>query len=166
MGKGTKYDSEKAPLHMVPEEGIIGAAEAFGYGAKKYERFNYKKGIEYTRITDSLRRHTLAFLNGEDIDPESGLHHTKCILANAHMLEFMRVRRPEMDDRYKEPDAIAKMTNEMIEDVFSAYNDLKKAQDEQANKEPILTVENKDKVNGPITFHKHPTKFGVENGED
>lgn len=99
---GTKNDKEKAPLHMIPEDAILGMAEAFAYGAKKYNRFNYKKGLEYTRLTDALRRHTLAFLMGEDIDPESGLHHTKHILANAAMLEYTRIHKTEMDDRYKE----------------------------------------------------------------
>lgn len=102
MSKGTKKDDGKAPLHMIPEVALIGMAEAFAFGAKKYERFNYRKGLEYSRLTDSLRRHTLAFLQGEDIDEDSGLHHTKCILANAAMLEYMRIFKPEMDDRWKE----------------------------------------------------------------
>ena len=99
---GVKNDKGKAPLHMIPEVSLIGMAEAFAYGAIKYERFNYRKGLSYTRLTDSLRRHTLAYLAGEDIDEDSGLHHTKLILANAAMLEWMRVKRPEMDDRYKD----------------------------------------------------------------
>ena len=102
MSKGSKHDAGKAPLHMIPEEALIGMAEAFAFGANKYGKFNYKKGLEITRLTDSLRRHALAFLQGEDLDPESGLHHTKHILANAAMLEYTRLHRPEMDDRYKE----------------------------------------------------------------
>lgn len=101
-GKGIKNDDNKAKLHMIPEEALIGMAEAFQFGAKKYERFNYKNGLEFTRLSDSLRRHILSFLMGEDLDPESGLHHTKHILANAAMLEFMRIHRPEMDDRWKD----------------------------------------------------------------
>lgn len=98
---GTKFDAGKAPLHMCPEEAFIGMAKAFEYGAKKYDRWNYKKGIHYTRINDSLMRHLLAYMSGEDIDPESGLPHTNCILANAAMLEYMRVNRKEFDDRHK-----------------------------------------------------------------
>ncbi len=90
---------------MIPEDALIGMAEAFGFGARKYDRFNYRKGIEYSRITDSLRRHTLAFLQGEDIDPESGLHHTKHMLANVAMLEYMRLNKPEMDDRWVEDES-------------------------------------------------------------
>jgi hypothetical protein len=98
---GKKHDQGKQPIHMIPEDAILGMAEAFAYGAKKYNRFNYKNGLDYTRLTDSLMRHTLAFLKGEDIDPESGLHHTKLMLANTAMLEFMRLHKPEHDDRYK-----------------------------------------------------------------
>jgi len=98
---GTKFNQGKAMLHLVPEEAIIGAAEGFMYGAGKYGAFNYKKGLTYTDLTDSLRRHTLALLMGEDIDEESGLHHTKLILANASMLEWMRCNRPDMDNRWK-----------------------------------------------------------------
>jgi hypothetical protein len=101
MSEGKKHDQGKAPLHMIPEEAIEGMALAFAYGAKKYDRFNYRNGIHFTRLTDSLGRHSLAFLKGEDVDPESGLPHTYHILANAAMIEYMRVHKPEFDDRYK-----------------------------------------------------------------
>lgn len=98
---GMKFDKGKAPLHMIPEIALEGMAHAFDYGAKKYDRFNYRKGIDITRLTDSLRRHTLAYLKGEDNDPESGLPHTWHMLANAAMIEWTRVHHPNLDDRYK-----------------------------------------------------------------
>lgn len=105
-GKGLHFDEGKAPLHLIPEEAIIGMAMAFGYGYKKYDepygtRWNFKKGIEVTKLTDSLRRHALAYLKGEDLDPESGLSHVWHILANAAMLEYNRIHHPELDDRYR-----------------------------------------------------------------
>jgi hypothetical protein len=99
--EGKKFDQGKAPLHMIPEEAIEGMALAFGYGAQKYGEYNYRNGIDVTRLTDSLGRHTLAYLKGEDNDPESGLPHTYHILANAAMIEYMRVHKPEFDNRYK-----------------------------------------------------------------
>ncbi len=102
MSQGQKFDQGKAPLHMIPEDAILGMAQAFAYGAQKYDRFNYRNGLSYTRLTDSLGRHTLAFLAGEDLDPESGLPHTYHILANAAMIEYMRVHKPEFDDRWKD----------------------------------------------------------------
>lgn len=102
--KGVKFDKEKPKLHMIPEEALLGMAQAFMYGAKKYDRFNYRKGLSYTQLTDSLMRHTLQFLKGEENDAESGLPHTYHILANAAMLEYTRANKPDCDDRYKESD--------------------------------------------------------------
>ncbi len=103
MSKGDKFDDGKAPIHLIPTEAIIGIAHALGMGAKKYGAYNFRGGIEYTRIIDSLMRHTLAYLAGEDNDPESGLPHTYHIGANFAMLEWMRIHHPELDDRYKSP---------------------------------------------------------------
>ncbi len=97
--KGIKNDNGKPPIHMIPEEAILGMAIAFNYGAKKYTKMNYRKGISITRLTDSLIRHTLAYTKGIDIDEESGLPHTQLILANAAMIEYMRINKPEFDDR-------------------------------------------------------------------
>ena len=98
---GKKLDQGKAPIHLVPTEIVVGIAMAFGMGAEKYGEWNYREGISYTRLIDSLLRHTLAFLNGEDNDPESGYPHTWHIGANIAMLEWMRVNKPELDNRYK-----------------------------------------------------------------
>lgn len=98
---GNKFDGGKAPVHLIPVEFVLGTAQAFKMGINKYGKWNYREGIEYTRLIDSLMRHTLAYLNGEELDPESGLPHTWHIGANAAMIEYMRVNKPEMDDRYK-----------------------------------------------------------------
>jgi hypothetical protein len=103
MPKGDKDDSNKVPIHLIPTEAILGMAQALGMGAKKYGAYNFRSGIEYTRIIDSLMRHTLAYLAGEENDQESGLPHTYHMLANAAMLEWMRVHHPELDNRYKNP---------------------------------------------------------------
>lgn len=99
--KGTKNDQGKAPIHLIPVEAIIGMSHALGFGANKYGEYNFREGLEYTRLIDSLMRHTLAYLAGEENDPESGLPHTWHIGANFAMLEFTRINNPEMDDRYK-----------------------------------------------------------------
>ena len=111
MSEGKKFDENKAPLHMIPEEAIEGMAFAFAYGAKKYGKYNYREGIHLTRLTDSLRRHILAFLKGEDCDNESGLPHTWHMLANAAMIEYMRANRPEFDDRY------ISLSNKLVDDI-------------------------------------------------
>jgi hypothetical protein len=45
----------------------------------------------YHTISDSLMRHLLALLDGQDRDPESGLHHIDHIAANVGFLaEFIK----------------------------------------------------------------------------
>lgn len=97
---GTKHDGGKPPLSWIPREALEGCAQALAYGAKKYHRDNYKGGIEYSRLADACLRHLVAYMDGEDTDPESGLSHLDHFLAGAAMLKWMSLNRPEKDDRY------------------------------------------------------------------
>ena len=61
---------------------------------------NWKKGLKYTEVTESLQRHLNAFIEGEENDPESKLSHVGHILCNAMFLSYMSLFRNDMDDRY------------------------------------------------------------------
>lgn len=97
---GTKFDSNKPKVSLVPSEAILAAARAMTYGANKYAADNFKKGITHRRLLDAAFRHLLAYSAGEDLD-ESGLCHIDHALASLCMLEYMRVHKPGLDDRYK-----------------------------------------------------------------
>ena len=99
--KGSKLNKGKPKICLVPEEAILGAAEVFTQAALsgKYEIFNYRKGLNWLDITDSLDRHLLYFKMGIDLD-ESGMPHVWHILANCMMLEYMRVHHKQLDNRY------------------------------------------------------------------
>lgn len=64
-------------------------AQCFEYGAKKYGRWNYKQGIEYTRLADATVRYTYQWLHYKDIDEEGGLNHIGHALANLAMLVYV-----------------------------------------------------------------------------
>lgn len=98
-----KNDAGKAPLSMLPIEGLREAAKAFAYGAKKYSRGNFRSSsMAWSRLTDAALRHITSFANGEWIDPESGNSHLSHALASLMMLAFQVEHHPEANDLYEE----------------------------------------------------------------
>lgn len=98
---GTKFDAKKPPISIVPREFVEATAKAFAYGAGKYGRDNFKKGIEVTRTIDAALRHIFAFLDGEELDPESLEGHLSHASASLAMTIYNLKHHPELDDRYK-----------------------------------------------------------------
>lgn len=98
---GHKDDAGKTPLSLVPVEPLLLWGDVHQYGALKYGRDNWRGGMPYTRLYDALQRHLLAWLSGEDCDPESGKPHLGHALTTLGMLVWMTVRRPDLDDRWK-----------------------------------------------------------------
>lgn len=96
-----RYNAGKPRLSMIDEaaHALIGVAEVLEFGARKYARSNWQKGLPFTEVLDSMRRHQIAWLNGEDLDPESGLPHVDHILCNALFLASLTRSKPEFDDR-------------------------------------------------------------------
>lgn len=99
--KGLKHDGEKPPLAYIPLAALFAEGEAFKYGAGKYAPFNYKNGIAVTRTLSAALRHIVQFLNGEDVDAESGVNHLGCARANLAMALDTLANHPQLDDRFK-----------------------------------------------------------------
>lgn len=76
--------NKKSPISLVPPSAIIHMAEAFKEGAAKYGGYNWRtKHVQAMIYLDAILRHTLALVDGEDIDPESGKHHLDGVMASA-----------------------------------------------------------------------------------
>lgn len=97
--KGLKYDQGKPDLSILPIEALEAMAAAFTYGAKKYQRNNFKKGIEVNRTLAAALRHIYAKLNKQDFDIESGVDHLGHALAAIAMAIYTLKHKPELDDR-------------------------------------------------------------------
>lgn len=96
--EGMKFDNGKPILALVPATLEQAVGEILTMGAAKYAPNNWKKGIKYTRIVSSLKRHLNEFYQGNLIDSESGkphLWHAACNMA--FLIEFES--KPE---KYKE----------------------------------------------------------------
>lgn len=84
--KALKFDGEKPDPTMIPQSAIMGEAKAFGFGASKYSRDNWKKGMDWMRPAAAALRHLYAWIAGEDTDPESGLNHLYHVKCNISFL--------------------------------------------------------------------------------
>lgn len=99
---GTKYDDQKPIMALVPPKALEEEAWVWSFGAKKYDAYNWTKGLTFNRILSAIMRHTNALNAGQDIDPESGKHHAAHIRCDAAMLiEFYYQNRVDLDDRFE-----------------------------------------------------------------
>jgi hypothetical protein len=104
LEEGIKYDLGKPQLSLIPKEFLDSVAAVLEFGAAKYQRDNWRKGIKYSRVLDAAMRHLTAFINNETIDAESNLNHLShaaCCLAFLLTYEAHPEKYKEFDDRYK-----------------------------------------------------------------
>lgn len=98
---GIKFDEEKADLSLLPLSAKEGIARALMYGAKKYGRYNFKGGMDWSRLIAATERHTGAFNEGQDLDDESKLNHLFHAGACIMMLIDYYENKLGTDNRYK-----------------------------------------------------------------
>jgi hypothetical protein len=98
-----RANSGKVQLSYIPTKAEEAEARVWMFGAKKYSRDNWKKGLPFLSVIDSIKRHVNAFKDGETYDPESGEHHMAHVRCNAAMLIEFIDSHPELDDRPDTP---------------------------------------------------------------
>jgi hypothetical protein len=97
--KGLRYNLDKPQWSLVDFKSFEGMVRVLEHGTKKYSRNNWKQGLSVVQTSESLLRHVFAFLNGENIDLESGLSHVSHIQCNAMFLDYILREKKEFDDR-------------------------------------------------------------------
>jgi len=99
--KAKTDDDGKPPLAYLPWAGIDEVAMVQAYGHIKYKDFyNYRKGLEVGRNLSCAIRHIRAYMEGEDLDPESKRNH----LAHAACRLLFTLQnindKKQIDDRF------------------------------------------------------------------
>jgi hypothetical protein len=97
---GDRFNTGKLKWSLVSWMALAPMVRVLMFGAEKYDDHNWKKGLKYTEVCESLQRHINAFIEGEENDPESKLSHVGHILCNAMFLSYMSMFKKDMDDRY------------------------------------------------------------------
>lgn len=81
--KALRYNEGKPQWTLVDFDSLEPLVRVLEFGATKYSRDNWKKGLSRDSILDSLTRHLVKLIGGEEIDEESKCHHMGHIMANA-----------------------------------------------------------------------------------
>ena len=90
----------RAPLSCISGPVLYELGLAMFEGARKYRRHNYRvAGVRHSVYFDAAMRHLWAFWEGEDIDPDSGVHHLTKAIACMFVLRDSMLVGNDVDDR-------------------------------------------------------------------
>lgn len=99
-------------------------------GAMKYGRHNYRvAGVRVGVYIDATIGHINDFWEGQDIDPDSGLHHITKAIASLYVLRDAQMRGMDNDDRPPKSDVEGdkKRLQAIVDDIFDKYPNPKPA---------------------------------------
>lgn len=93
----------KAPLHLLPTIALRETAYVLDGGAVKYGVYNWREseGVKAQTYTAAIMRHLTQFMDGEDVDEESGHSHLAHIMATCSILLDAEQVGKLIDDRPK-----------------------------------------------------------------
>lgn len=97
-----KHNLGKPRLSLAMGPGFVEVGRAMTFGATKYSPHNYSlgDGLPRLELIDAAARHVVAYLQGEDADPESGLHPLAHAAASLLMTLDLIQRGKGVDGRY------------------------------------------------------------------
>lgn len=100
--KSETWDPQsKVEFTLVPIRGLEEEVRAMMHGVHKHGKDGWRGTVPVCPLLDKTLRHIFQFLSGEDIDPESGLHHLGKAKADLGMAIENLLTNPELDDRPK-----------------------------------------------------------------
>lgn len=132
-GGGLRYNTGKLRYdlqHPVATEGLV---KVLTFGANKYAARNWERGMKWSDVIQSLKRHLAAIEAGEDYDVETGELHINHLQCNAHFLSAYYKIYPQGDDRahsYLDETRIGLDIDEVLADWLGAWRDLHGITDE------------------------------------
>lgn len=109
LSEGTKYDTGKVRIELLPGEFIYAVAKILTFGAEKYDDRNWELGMKWSRVYGALMRHLWAWWQGKgptnenfvfgETDEETGFSHLWHAGACLCFLITYEIRKTGEDDR-------------------------------------------------------------------
>jgi hypothetical protein len=100
-GAGSRFNTNKLRYDLVNPFAHRDMVDVISYGADKYLPRDWEKGLSWTSVIASLKRHIAAIEMCEDYDEESKKLHTAHAACNIHYLNAYYYMFPQGDDRPK-----------------------------------------------------------------
>ncbi|MCK9569081.1 DUF5664 domain-containing protein [Candidatus Pacearchaeota archaeon] len=92
--------SQKVPMHTVPLRVLLEMGLGMLDGGCKYGTHNYREaGVRGSVYFDAACRHLFAWWEGEEIDPDSGIHHIVKAMTTLAVLRDSQHMGNWVDDR-------------------------------------------------------------------
>lgn len=116
--------SKKVSLHLVPPNVLMEIALGMTEGACKYGSYNYRVlGVRASTYYSAAMRHMMAYWNGQDIDPDSGIHHlSKAMSCLTVMIDAMHqgMFNDDRPPKTKDQNWVSGL-NEMTKEIIERY---------------------------------------------
>lgn len=109
QGEAKHFSGGKVPLHQLPRWVLWQVAKALKYGELKYGKWNWRAGMPFTEILDSAQRHMDDWLEGNDLDHESRLHHLDHAICDLMFLRWYTKNVPAQDNRPPRPEGFTNL---------------------------------------------------------
>lgn len=98
----TAFGAQKTQLQLIPPPALTAEAKAFEEGARKYGAYNWReKNVSSSVYQGATLRHILAWYDGEDNNPETGVSHLAHARACLGILLDAMANNKLNDDRPK-----------------------------------------------------------------
>lgn len=92
--------TKRTPVSVIPMPVIAEIGNGMLEGARKYGRHNYRAaGVRYSVYMDAAFRHLMQWWEGQDIDPDSGIHHLSKAMAALVVVRDSIMQGNAIDDR-------------------------------------------------------------------
>lgn len=98
---GGQKVSKESQIGFIDPVAMYELGKVAGMGVRKYAKYNYLKGYDWSLSYNALMRHMEQMWSGEDFDEESGLLHVVHAAWHALALASFQMRDLGTDDRFK-----------------------------------------------------------------
>ncbi len=90
-----RFNEGKPQWSLVHFDSLLPMVRTLEFGAKKYAPNNWMKPMDKKKILESMMRHLAAIMDGQEIDPETGISHMGNIQCNAMFYNYHNSQKTE-----------------------------------------------------------------------